>query len=70
MASIPVERQIVDQLSELDEAQKQRVLAFVNALHQGIGYSARDLLKLPQEEREQMVAAAFEAAADEEFETF
>ncbi len=70
MASVPVEQQIVEQLHRLDEAQKRRVLDFVTALQQTPARTARDLLRLPPEERSRLVTAAFEAAADEDFEVF
>lgn len=68
MASVPIEQQIIEHLRSLDDRQKQRVLEFVNTLKPTT--SARELLSLPAEEREQLVAAAFEAAAEEDFETF
>jgi uncharacterized iron-regulated protein len=70
MAGVPVEQQIVEKLHRLDDAQKRRVLEFVTALQQTPARPARDLLRLPPEERELLVAAAFEAAAGEDFEVF
>ncbi len=68
MASVPIEQRIIEQLHHLDERQKQRVLEFVNTLKPA--YTARKMLNLPVEERQRLVAAAFEAAAEEDFETF
>jgi hypothetical protein len=70
MVSIPVEHQIIEKLRDLDNAQKQRVLEFVSTLQRTPVYTARELLRLPPEERERLVAAAFEAAVDEDFEIF
>ncbi|MBN1311453.1 MAG: hypothetical protein JXB30_08540, partial [Anaerolineae bacterium] len=71
MASISIDQQIMERIRELDEAQKQRVLEFVtHTARQPSTYSARELLSLPPAERQRLVAAAFEAAADEDFETF
>lgn len=70
MASVPVEQQIVEQLHRLDDAQKRRVLAFVDALQQAPTHSARDLIRMPSEERALLIAAAFETAAGEDFEIF
>lgn len=68
MASIPIEQQIIEQLRNLNEHQKQRVLDFVTTLKPT--YTARELLNLPAEERQRRVAAAFEAATEEDFEIF
>jgi hypothetical protein len=68
MASVPIEQQIIEHLRSLDDRQKQRVLEFVNTLKPTI--SARELLSLPVEEREQLAAAAFESATEEDFEIF
>jgi hypothetical protein len=71
MANVSIEQRIMERVRQMSEAQKQRVLAFVmHASQQPPVYSARDLLQLPAEERERLVAAAFEAAADEDFEIF
>ena len=71
MADVTIEQQIIDHVRKLDDAQKQRVLEFVkHTLQQKLTCSARELMRLPFEERERLVAAAFEAAANEDFETF
>ena len=70
MASVSIEQQIIRQLHRLDDVQKRRVLAFVAALQQPSAHSAHDLIRLPSEERALLMAAAFEAAAGEDFETF
>ena len=68
MANVSIEQRIMERVRQMSEAQKQRVLAFVmHASQQPPVYSAWDLLQLPAEEREHLVAAAFEAAADEDF---
>jgi hypothetical protein len=70
MESLSVEQQIMEQLRNLDDAQKRRVLNFVHTLRPAPPLSARELLLLPPSERDRLVAAAFEAAVDEEFEVF
>jgi hypothetical protein len=70
MESLSVEQQIMEQLRNLDDAQKRRVLNYVHTLQPAPSLSARDLLHLPPDERDRLVAAAFEAAADEDFEVF
>jgi hypothetical protein len=70
MASVLIEHQIAERLRYLDNVQKQRVLEFVSTLQRTSVCAARELLRLPAEERERLVAAAFEAAADEDFEVF
>jgi hypothetical protein len=68
VANCPIEQQIIERLRGLAECQKRRVLDFVNMLTPT--YTASELLSLPTEERQHHMAAAFEAAAEEEFETF
>jgi hypothetical protein len=70
MAGLPVEQQIIERLRHLDDAQKRRVLDFVHTLQPALPYTARELLHLPPDERDRRVAAAFEAAAAEDFEVF
>jgi hypothetical protein len=71
MSEHSIEQQIVKKLRQLNETQQRRVLEFVDrASRQPAGYSASELLRLPADERERAVAAAFEAAADEDFEVF
>ena len=71
MVSVSIDQQIMERIRELDEAQKQLVLEFVaHTARQPPTYSARELLSLPPAERQRLIAAAFEAAAGEDFETF
>jgi len=73
MASMPVdpvEQQIAQRVRTLGEDQKRRVLEFITVLEQHRTYSARELLTLPPQERAVLVEAAFQAAQDEDFETF
>lgn len=71
MADASIEQQILEKLRRLDEAQKQQVLDFMTrSLGEPHPYTAEELLQLPPEERARLVAAAFEAAANEDFETF
>ena len=66
-----IEQQILEKVRRLEAAQKQRVLAFVEQIatpkqH----YTARELMRLPIEERNAILQAQLAQAADEDFETF
>ena len=66
-----IEQQILEKVSRLEPAQKQRVLAFVEQialLKQN--YTARELMQLPIEERNAILQAQLAQAADEDFESF
>lgn len=67
-----IEQEILDKLARMNEAQKQRVLEFVRDIETlpQKTYSAEELLKLPLEERERLVAESLALAADEDFEIF
>lgn len=70
-----LEQEILSEISKLDEQRQRRVLDFIRSLETPTyptkrRYSARDLLQLPLEERERLVAESFAAAADENFEVF
>lgn len=67
-----LEHELTEKISQLSAEQQRRVLEFVQHLEAApkAFYSARDLIKLPPEERERLIQAAFELAADEDFETF
>lgn len=70
MASVSVDQEIIEKLRRLNHVQKQRVLEFVTTLQQTPTYTARELLRLLPEERDRLIAAAFDAAAQEDFEVF
>lgn len=67
-----LEHELVEKISRLEPEQQRQVLAYVQTLEAAPeqALSARDLLKLPREERQRLMAAAFALAADEDFETF
>jgi hypothetical protein len=65
-----LEQQILDRVRNLAPDQKRQVLAFLDQLMTERPLSARELMRLPAEERERYVKAALAAAADEDFETF
>lgn len=65
-----IEQEILDVVRQLDEIQKRRVLEFVQHIQGEKVYSARELMKLPLEERQRLVEASLAAAADEDFEIF
>ena len=65
-----LEQEIIERISKLDSENQRRVLDFVTQLEAEPPLSARDLLKLPYKERQRRVKAAFDAPANEEFETF
>ena len=64
-----LEQQILKHVSKLDLESQRRVLDFVIQLETK-PLSARDLMKLPHQERQQHVMAAIGAATDEDFEIF
>lgn len=68
-----VERELIEKISRLDEAQQRRVLEYVESIEtvpEKKHYTARELMKLPAEERQRLIAEAFELAKDEDFEIF
>lgn len=71
MADASIEQQIIARLSRLDETQKRMVLDFMNhTLDEPQTFTAEEIIGLPGDERARLVAEAFAAAADEDFETF
>jgi mRNA-degrading endonuclease RelE of RelBE toxin-antitoxin system len=68
-----VERELIEKISRLDEAKQRQVLQYVESIEappKKKHYTARELMKLPREERERLMAEAFELAKDEDFEIF
>jgi hypothetical protein len=68
-----VEQELIEKINHLSPEQQQQVLEFVEHLERRAPqktYSARELMRLPHEERQRLVHAAFALAADEEFEIF
>jgi hypothetical protein len=70
MVSIPVEQQIIEKLRTLDEDQKKQVLNFVDRIERKRKYTAKELLRLPREERERIMRASIRASQDKDFEIF
>jgi hypothetical protein len=66
-----IEQQLFEKISHLSADQQQRVLEFVEELeaprHQ---YSAQELMRLPPAQREAILRAQLEMAANEDFELF
>ncbi len=66
-----IERQILEKVRRLEPAQKERVLAFVEQIAtQKRHYTARELMRLPVEERNAILQGQLVQAADEDFEMF
>lgn len=69
-----LKQELMEKISHLDEDQQRRVLEFIEnleaAITHGPPYTAQELMRLPFEERQKAVTAAFAAAADEGFEIF
>ncbi|HVU13162.1 MAG TPA: hypothetical protein VHD90_17910 [Phototrophicaceae bacterium] len=67
-----LEHELVEKISRLSVDQQQEVLEFVRGLEKPsqVVYSARELMKLSTAERQRYMQAAFDLAADEDFETF
>jgi hypothetical protein len=68
MTAIELEIQAIVQ--KLAPEQKQKVLAFVEALEHTRPLTTDELLALPYEERQKAVRAAIESAKNEDFEVF
>lgn len=68
-----IDHEIMTRVQQLSEEQKQGVLDYLRNLETaelGVRLSARELIKLPLEERQRIVAASFALASDEDFEIF
>ncbi len=68
-----LERELLERFNHLDAERQQWVLDFVRKIENTAPkrvYSSLELMKLPLAEREAYIKAAFEAASDEDFETF
>lgn len=68
-----LEHELLEKIAHLNAEQKRKVLEFVDNLEVSAvapRYSARELLRLPSEERARLVLAAIELSAGEDFETF
>ncbi len=68
-----VEQEIINRIQELNEEQQRRVLDYVRQVESAVQVpklSARDLMKLPPDERRRIVSASLALAAEEDFEIF
>ena len=66
-----VEQELIQRIQQLDDDKQQRVLAFVRSLETEPtppAYSARELMALPPEQRQQLIQVAFALSANEDFE--
>ena len=68
-----VEHELLEKISHMDLEKQRRVLEFVHSL-EGTQpekpYSARELVKLPLQERNRLVIQALERSANEDIELF
>ncbi len=68
-----LERELIEKIKHMDEPHRKRVLEFIremDSLAAKKSYSADELLKLPYEERNRLVAEALARTADEDVEFF
>lgn len=65
-----IEKQILERIRRLDASTQERVLAFLDDIEAERYLTAQELMKLPPEERQKRVQAAFALAANEDFEIF
>lgn len=70
--SAMIENEIIDLVKQLDENRQRQVLDYVRQLDitEKPRLTALDIMQLPSEERERIVAESFALAADEDFEIF
>ncbi len=68
-----IDQEIITRVQQLNEEQKRDVLDYLRHMQvteQGAHLSARELMMLPSDERQRIIAASFALAANEDFETF
>lgn len=65
-----LEQALIEKITRLDPAEQLKVMAFLQDMEAPRSYSARELLQLPPDERDRLVALAFASAAEEDFELF
>jgi hypothetical protein len=66
-----IEHELIERISHLDADKQRLVLAFVRDLESDTPtYSARELMKLPFEERNRILLEQLQQAEDEDFEIF
>ena len=68
-----ITRELIESINRLDVEKQRKVLEFVRNIEQssvGKTYSPRELMRLPLEERNKIVAAALERSLDDDVELF
>jgi hypothetical protein len=68
-----LERELIEKITRLDEDKQRKLLELVRILEETSPqktYTARELIQLPAEERNRIMAEAFAAAQNEQFEIF
>ncbi len=68
-----IERELIEKISHLNEDAQRRVLEFVQSIEQPPeqrNYTARELMKLPYEERNRLAKLALERSLDQDVEFF
>jgi hypothetical protein len=68
-----IEQELIQKISRLDEAKQRQVLEYVESIEvppKKQHYTARELMKLPREERERYILASLELAQNQDFEIF
>jgi hypothetical protein len=68
---IPIQNELLELFEQMDEQQRHQLLHVARQIVQpSHHYTARELMALPAEERERLVAQSIAQAADEDFEIF
>jgi hypothetical protein len=68
-----VEHELLEKISHMDLDKQSRVLEFIQSIEEAQPektYSARELMKLPVQERNRIVLQALERSSDEDIELF
>lgn len=68
-----LEQELIEKIKHLDEVHQKQVLEFIQLIDDPTiqkSYSVSELLKLPYEERNRLVAEALARSADEDVELF
>jgi hypothetical protein len=68
-----IKRELLESISRLDDGKQKQVLEFVRSIAEPLSsktYSRHELMRLPSEERNRIVAAALTQSLDEDVELF
>jgi hypothetical protein len=68
-----LERDLIEKISHLDAEKQKWVMEYVERIERTSAakvYAPSELMRLPAEERSQIMRAAFDRASDEKFEIF